>query len=245
MYFANKGPSSQTLIFFSSNEWMWELNYKESRGPKNWCFWIVVLEKTLESPLDCKEIQPVNPKGNQSWIFTGRTDAKAETPILWPINAKNWLIRKDPDAGKDWRQEEKRVTEDDMVAWHHRLNGDEFEQAPGVGEGQGSLAYCSPWGCRVGHNWVTELNWTPLETALPPQGEKRDYLCHQASLLAQMVKNMLAMWDTWVQLLGQKDSLEKGMITHYSILAWRTPWTEKPGGLQFHGVAKSQTWLSN
>ena len=107
--------------------WMWELDYKESWGSKNWCFWTVVLEKTLESPLDCKEMQPVYPKGNQSWIFFGRTDAEAETPILWPPDSKNWLIWKDPDAGKDWRWEEKGSTEDEMVVWHHRHNGHEFE----------------------------------------------------------------------------------------------------------------------
>ena len=107
--------------------WMWELDYKESWLPKNWCFWTVVLEKTLESPLDCKEIQPVNPKGNQSWIFIRRTDAEAETLILWPPDAKNWLIGKDPDAGKDWKLEEKGTTEDEMVGWHYRLNGHEFE----------------------------------------------------------------------------------------------------------------------
>ena len=122
---------------------MWELDYKESWAPKNWCFWTVVLEKTLEGPLDCKEIQLVHPKGDQSWVFIGRTDAKAETPILWPINAKNWLIWKAPDAGNDWRWEEKGMTEDEMVGWHHQLNGHEFKQAPG--QLQGSLACCSPW----------------------------------------------------------------------------------------------------
>ena len=126
---------------------------------QNWCFWTLVLDKTLESPLDCKEIQPVNPKGNQSWIFIGRTDAEAETPIVWPPDAKNWLTGKDPDAEKDWRQKEKGTTEDEMVGWHHWLDGHEFEQAPGVGDGQGSLC-CSPWGRRVRHDWVTELNWT-------------------------------------------------------------------------------------
>ena len=120
-YFANKGPSSKSYIFSNSHAWICELNYKESWALKNWCFRTVVLEKTLESPLDCKEIQPVNPKGNQSWIFIGKTDAKVETPILWPSDAKNWLIWKDPDAGKDWRQEEKGMTEDEMVVWHHRL----------------------------------------------------------------------------------------------------------------------------
>ena len=126
-YFANKGPSSQSYDFSNSHVWMWELDYKESWGSKNWWFWTVVLEKTLESPLDCKEIQPVHPKGNQSWIFTGRTDAEAEAPILWPPDVKNWLTGKDPDAGKDWRLEEKGMTQDEMVGWHHQLNGHEFK----------------------------------------------------------------------------------------------------------------------
>ena len=125
-YFANKGPSSQGYGFSSSHVCMWELDYKESWAPKNWCFWAMVLEKTLESPLDCKEIQPVNPKGDQSWAFVGRTDVEAETWILWPPDAKSWLIWKDPDAGKDWRREEKGMTEDEMVGWHHRLDGHEF-----------------------------------------------------------------------------------------------------------------------
>ena len=126
-YFADKGSYSQSYGFSSSHVWMWELDYKESWASKNWCFWTVVLEKTLESPLDCKEIQPVNPKGNQSWIFIERTDAEAKTPILWPPDAQSWLTGKDPDAGKDWRQEEKGMTEDEMVGWHHPLNGHEFE----------------------------------------------------------------------------------------------------------------------
>ena len=160
-YFVNKGPSSQGYGFSSSHVWMWELDYKESWGQKNWCFWTVMLEKTPESPLDSKEIQPVHPKGNQSWVFTGRTDVAAETPLLWPPDVKNWLTGKDPGAWKDWRQEEKGTTEDEMVGWHHRLNGHEFEQALEVGEGEGSLACCSSMGSqRVGHNWVTELNWT-------------------------------------------------------------------------------------
>ena len=117
----------------------------------------MVLEKTLEHPLDCKESQPVHPKGNKSWIFFGRTDAEAETPILWPRDAKNWLTGKDPDAGKDWRQEEKGTTEDEMAGWHHWLDAHEFEQAPGVGDGQGSLSCCSPWGHRVRHDWATGL----------------------------------------------------------------------------------------
>ena len=126
-YFTNKGPSSQSYGFSSSHVWMWELHYKESWVLKNWCFWIVVLEKTPKSHLDCKEIQPVHYKGNQSLIFIGRTGVEAESPILWPPDGKNWLIWKDPDAGKDWRQEQKGTTEDEMVGWHHRHDGHEFE----------------------------------------------------------------------------------------------------------------------
>ena len=147
-YFADKGWSSQSYGFSSSHAWMWELDCKGSWAPKNWCFWTVVLEKTLESPLDCKEIKPVNPKENQPWIFVGRTDAEAETPILWPPDAKNRLIGKDPDAGKDWGQEEKGMAEDEMVGWYHWVDGHEFEQAPGVTDGQGSLACCSPCSCK-------------------------------------------------------------------------------------------------
>ena len=134
---------------------MWELDHKEGWVPKSWCFWIVVLEKTLESPLDSKEIKSVNPKGNQPWIIIGRTDAEA--PVLWPLDSKSWLIGKDCDAGKDWRQEEKAATEDQMVEWHHWLCGHEFEQVPGVGDGQGSLACCSPWSCK---DLVRRSNWT-------------------------------------------------------------------------------------
>ena len=137
---------------------MWELDYKEIWVPKNWCFWTVVLGKTLESPLDCKEIKPVHPKGNQSWILIGKTDAKAEVPILWSPDLKNWLIWKDPDAGKDWRQK-KGMTEDEMVGWDHWLNGHEFEQAPGVGDGQGSLSNCSPWDQKES-DMTEQLNWT-------------------------------------------------------------------------------------
>ena len=139
----------------------WELDYNESWAPKNWCFWTVVLEKTLESPLDCKEIQPVHPKGNQSWIFIGRTDAEAKTPILWPPDAKNWLTGKDPDAGKDWRLEEKGTTEDVMVLRYHWLDGHEFEQAPGVGDGQGSLESCNSWSCEQS-DMIEQRNWTEL-----------------------------------------------------------------------------------
>ena len=152
----DRGLSSQSCGFSSSHVWMWELDSKDSWAQKNWCFWTVVLEKTLESPLDCTEIKPVNPKGNQSWIFIGRTDD--ETPILWPPDAKNWLTGKDTDAGKDWRQE-KGTTEDEMVRWHHWLDGHEFEQVSGVGDGQRSLACCSPWGNKES-DATEQLNWT-------------------------------------------------------------------------------------
>ena len=138
---------------------MWELDYKESWALKNWYFWTVVLENTLESPLDSKEIQPVHLKGNQSWIFIGRIDDETETPILWPPDAENWLIWKDPDAGKDWRWEEKGTAEDEMVGWHHRLDGPESEWTPGVGDGQGGLACCNSWG-RKESDMTEQLNWT-------------------------------------------------------------------------------------
>ena len=158
-YFANKGPSSQGYGFSRSHVWMWELDYKEIWVLKNWCFGTVVVEKTLESPLDCKEIQPVHPKGDESWVFIGRTDVEAGTPILWPPDAKSWLTWKDPDAGKDWGQEEKGTTEDEMVGWHHRLNGHGFGWTLGVGDGQGGLACCGSWGHKES-DMTERLNWT-------------------------------------------------------------------------------------
>ena len=145
---SDKGPFSQSYDFSSSRVWIWELDHKESWAPKNWCFWTVVLEKTLESSLDCKEIKLVHPKGNQSWIFIGRTNAEAEAPTLWPPDEKNRLFRIDPDAGKDWRQEEKGMTEDEMAGWHHKLAGHEFEQTLGDCKGQVILVWCSVWGLR-------------------------------------------------------------------------------------------------
>ena len=161
-----KGPSSQSYGFFSGHVWMWELDHKESWVPKNWCFWTAVLEKTLESPLGCKEIQPVHPKVNQSWIFIGRTDAEAETSILSLPDVKNWLIGKDPDAGKDWRQEKKGMTEDEMVGCHHRL-GHEFEQALVVGDAYSrwSLVCCDSW-CRKESDMTEQLNWTEADRGL-------------------------------------------------------------------------------
>ena len=154
----NKGPSSQGYGFSNGHVWMWELDCEESWALKNWCFWTVVLEKTLESPLDCKEIHPVHSKGDQSWVFIGRTEVEAETPILWPPHVKNWLIGKDPDAGRDWGQEEKGMTEDEMVGWHHWLKGQGFEQTqwrigkPGLLQFMGSLS------------WVQLNDWTTIRT---------------------------------------------------------------------------------
>ena len=158
-YFANKGLSSQGNGFSSGHVWMWELNCKESWALKYWCFGTVVFEKTLESPLDHKEIQPVHPKGDQSWVFIGMTDAEAETADLWPPDAKRGLIWKDPDAGKDWWQEEKGTTEDEMVGWHHWLNGLGFGWTPGVGDGQGGLACFGSWGHKKSDT-TERLNWT-------------------------------------------------------------------------------------
>ena len=157
-YFTNKCLYNQSYGFPSSHVWIWQSDYKETWALRNWCFCTVVLKKTLESPLDCKEMQPVHPKGNQSWIFIGRTHAEAETPILWAPDMKNWLIGKDHDAGKDWRQEEKGMTEDEVVGWYHWLRY-EFEQAPGLGDGPGSLACCSPWGWKESDR-TERLNWT-------------------------------------------------------------------------------------
>ena len=137
------------LVSSSSQVWMQKLDHKEDGVLKNWCFRTAVLKKTLESPMDSKEIKPVNPKGNQPWIFLGKTGAEAEAPILWPPDAKSWLTGKDSDAGKDWGQEEKEATEDEIAGWHHWLSGHEFEQTQGYNEGQGSLACCCSWGCRV------------------------------------------------------------------------------------------------
>ena len=153
---------SQSYSFSSSHVWMWELDHKIGRVLKNLCFQTVVLEKTLESPLDSKEIKLVNPNGYQSWIFTGRTNAKAEVPILWQPDTKSRLIRKDPDAGKNWEQKKKEMTEDEMVGWHHWLNGHEFEQTPGVLQSMGSQ--------RVRHNWATEQNWSLQSERLPFPG---------------------------------------------------------------------------
>ena len=208
-YFATKGPSSQSYHLSSSHVWMGDLDYKESWVLKYWCFGTVVLEKTLESPLDCKEIKPVNRKGNQSWIFIGRTDAEAEAATLWLPDAKGWLSGKVPDAGEDWGQEEKGVTEDEMVGWNHCLNGHGFEQTLGYSEG---------WGSRVGavHEVVKSWTWlsywttTMWNVSIPDSSAGKESACNA---------------ETGVWSLGWEDPLEKGKATHSSILAWRIPWT--------------------
>ena len=192
---------------------MWELYHKESWASKNGCFWTVVLEKTLESPLDCKEIQPVHPKGNQSWVFIGKTDVEAETPP----DAKSWLICKAPDAGKDWRWEEKVTTEDEMIGWHHHVDGHGSELSLGVGDGQGGLACCSPWG-RKELDKTERLNWTELRcfVSLHRKNSVRDKVSGEkwiyASLIAQLVKNLPAVQEAWVWSLGWEDPLEKGKV---------------------------------
>ena len=182
---------------------MWELDYKESWALKNWCFWTVVLEKTLESPLDCKEIQPVYPKGNQSWIFIGRTDAEAEAPKLWPSDVKNWLLGKDPDSGKDRGQEEKGMTEDEMVGWHHWCDVHEFEQALGVGNGQWSLVYCSPWGHKQ-LDRIERLNWTEVLIYLTQVNHSNQFLLPQVKV--QRVKHILQV--PWSRSLGSWNKLK-------------------------------------
>ena len=185
----------------SSRVWMWELDYKESWALKNWCFWTVVLEKALERLLDSKEIQPVHPKGNQVWIFIGRTDAEAETQLLWPPDAKNWLIGKDPDAGKDWRWEEKGTIEDEIVGWHHQLDGHEFEQSSGVGDGQGSLENCSPWGHKE-LDMTGQLSWTELS---PYTAQGRSCMLQSNSPLPAHIVNGHSVATTssvaWIMLL--------------------------------------------
>ena len=214
----------------------------------------MVLEKTLESPLDCKEIQPVHPKGNQSWVFTGRTDVEAETPILWPPDVKSWFIGEDPDARKDWGQAEKGMTEDEMVGWHHWPNGHAFGWTPGIGDGQGGLECCSSWGRRVRHDWATELNWIldfsqkasqvtqQSRIRMPAMQETQETWVQSLDWEdprrggngnplqwgfpdSSVGKNLPAMWETWVWSLVWEDPLKKAKATHSSILAWRIPRT--------------------
>ena len=176
-YFADKGPSSQNYGSSSSHVWMWELDHKEGWAPRNWCFWAVVLEKTLETPLDCKEIQTVNSKRNQSWIFTRRTGTEAEALILWPLDVKSQIIGKDLDAGKDRSGEEKGAAEDEMVRQHHQLERHEFEQTLGDSEGRGSLACCCPWGHRVRHDLATEQQQNRSIWGFPGGASGKEHTC--------------------------------------------------------------------
>ena len=165
MHVLIKGENTLSLAYFEILSLNVNVILRLSWVPKNWCFWTVVLEETIESPLDCKEIQPVHPKRDQSWVFIGRTNVEAETPIFWPPDEKSWLIGKNPDAGKDWRQEDKGMTEEEMVGWHHLHNGHGFGWTLGVGDGQGSLACCSSWG-RKESDMTERLNWTELKEKL-------------------------------------------------------------------------------
>ena len=231
---------------------LWELDYKESWALKNWFFWTVVLEKTLESPLDCKEIQPVHPKGDQSWVFIGWTDAEPETPILWSPHAKNWLVGKDPDAGRHWGQEEKGTTEDEMAGWHHELNGHGFGWTPGVGDGQEGLAWCCSWGCKA----LAQLSdWTELNIweGLAFLGLSRGwYVAFAVSSLALFSALNKGFPDSSVgkeftcnaedpgSIPRSGRSAGEGKATHSSSVAWRIPLDSV-----VHGVAKSQTPLSD
>ena len=204
----NKVPSSQSYDFSSSPVWIWELDHKESWALKNWYFWTVVLDKTLESPLDCNEIKPVNPKGNQSWmswIFIGRTDAKALK--LLPPDMKNWLIGKDPDAGKDWSQEENGMTEDEMVGWDYRPDGHEFEQVLGVSGGQGSLECFSPWGHKES-DMTERLNWVISTKRF--KGYKISLITLKTSALDAIIFRKGAFCLSWVLLEERAESYCSG-----------------------------------
>ena len=192
-YFVKQGPSSQSYGFSSSHVWMCELAYKESWAPKNWCFWTLVLEKTLESPLDSKEIQSVHPKGDQSWVFIGRTDAEA--PILWPHDAKNWLIGKDPDAGKDWRQEEKGTTEDEIVRWHHRLMGMSLSKL------QGLVTDREAWHDAVHGVTKSWTRWSDWTDWLAHQFFRKEYPCPT-----------LRSWENFCESLYKKLQKQNGIF---------------------------------
>ena len=232
-YFAYKGPSSQGYGFTSGHVWIWELDCEESWALKIWCFWTGVLEKTLESSLDCKEIQPVHPKGDQSWVFIGRTDAEVETPVLWPCYEKSWLIWKDPDAGKVWGQEEKGTTEDEMVGWHYRLNGHRFGWTLGVGDGQGGLVCCGSWGHRVGHDWVTELNWNDAVGIIltvrdiQEKHTNKNVLLYGTSLLSPKETFWFISNSLWISKVNMMKYLVLSLFTHpqeFQIYLLRFPW---------------------
>ena len=220
-YFANKGPSSEGYGFSSDHVWKWELDCEESWAPKNWCFWTMMLEKTLESPLDCKEIQSVHPKGDQSWVFIGRTDVEAEIPILWPPDVKSWLIGKDPDAGKDWGQKEKGTTEDEMVGGHHRLNGHGFGWTLGVGDRRGGLACCSSWGYKESDT-TERLNWlTKWSSGFPCFLQLKSEFCNKEFMIWAPV----SYWSFFCWLYGASlSSAAKNIINLISVLTiWWCP----------------------
>ena len=228
-YFVNKGPSSQGYGFSSGHVWMWQLDCKESWVLKNWCFWIVVLEKTVESLWDYQDIQPFYPKGDQSWVFIGRTGVEAETPILWPPNAKSWLIWKHPAAGKDWRQKQKGTTEHEMVGWYHRLNGHGFGWTLGVGDGQGGLVCCS---------YVVVKSWTWLSDLTDWNHLKMGLACGQLLLLGLCVYAQLLLCpykfsrqEYWIRLLFPTtgDLLDPGIEPGFLQLAGRFFTTVPPG----------------
>ena len=175
---------------------MWELDCEEGWVLKNWCVWTVVLEKTLESPLDCKEIQPVHSEGDQPWDFFGRNDAKVEAPILWPPHAKSWLIEKDSDAGRDWGQEEKRMTEDEMAGWHHWLDGCESEWTLGDGDGQGGLACCDSWGHKES-DMTERLNWTEDSLSKPGILEKEQTLQGMLPVVQDEADSFYLLFGKW------------------------------------------------
>ena len=236
-YFDNKGPSSQGYGFSSGHVWMWELDYKESWAQENWCFWTVVLEKTLESPLDCNEIQPVHPKGDQSWVFVGRTDAEAETPILWPPDVKSWLIGKDPDAGEDWGREKKGTTEDEMVGCHHWPNGPRFglnsrswwcTRRPGVLQFMGSQ-----W---VGHDWANELNWTDRYNLSDMRWGSR--LSLQGSIVSRVELVLI-----WKQSFFRACAQSSGMNRLWIWWKKRSGERVKISSVQFSSVAQSYSTL--
>ena len=237
-YFANKGPSGQDCGFSSGHVWMWELDSEESWAPKNWCFWTVVLEKALESPLDCKEIQSVHPKGDQSGVFIGRTDAEAETPILWPPHARSWLIGKDPDAGRDCGQEEKGAIEDEMAGWHHWLDGHEFEWTAVVDDGQGGLACCGSWSHKE-LDMTERLNWTTEEERGPlwfwyhtyGSGTETSAQCGPAELCWVQSEFWFLSWNQWAVTEDVKWSIMVNFAfqNHIETLHWS--WASRTGNL--------------
>ena len=224
----NQGYSLVNVCIIKAIVWLWELDRKEGRTPKNWCLRTVVLEKTPESPLDCKEIKPVNLKGDEPWIFTGRTDVEAEVSVFWSSDVSRQLIGKVPDAGKDWGQKEKWASEDEMAGQHHRCNEHELQQTPGDGERQGGLVCCSLWGCRE-WDMTGWLNNNSNELFMDfPSGSA--------------VKNLPAMQElqgVW------EDPLEEGLATHSNILSWRIARTEEPGRLQSTGSQRVRYDWSN